>query len=323
MLSKVLLIFLLSVLIVEKAFSSDVCLSDNLAGDFDCFIADSVNISVAGSDNSADVFKSDGISNESQDMNEEAAKAFEAAVIAFKAKQVIDTMCIFHAGYNYVVIKKYERAIPFLQECVNLNYNVGKSSRLLADAYIGVKMTKEAESALNTGLEKCPEERLEFEKKLAYIYFNSGNYSQAASAFEILSNSEPDNKNYIYMRGFSLERINKLDDAVSVLENGIKLYPDDKKLKKLLGIAYFRQTDELNEKVVKQYESKKSSSVEEYVVAKRRLEEIKNGYEKSRVMLEEALVNFPNDKQVIISLYNIYKKQSKEEKATQMNKLLN
>lgn len=283
---------------------------------------DTISSVVIDSNQSADVLKSDGISAESQEQFELAARAFEEAVKAFKVKQIIDTVCVFRAGFNYVHIEQYEKAIPFLQECIELNYNIGRTSRLLSDAYIGLKNIEKAESVLLTGKNNCPEEEVEFDKKLAYLYFNSRQYEKAALEFEYLNVALPGNKKYMYLYGFSLERTNKFERAIAIFESMLELFPDDKKSKKMLGIVYFRQTEVLNEKEVKQYEAKKNASVEDYVATKRNLENINRGYEKARVIMEESLIDYPNDKQIISSLYAIYKKQSKEDKAARMKEML-
>ena len=266
----------------------------------------------------AEVFKSDGISAETQEQYEDAAKAFDAAAKAFREQQITDTVSIYRAGVNYVRIKQYEKALPFLQESAELNYNTGRTLRLLADAWEGLKDAAKAEAVLLEGKEKYPDDAFEFEKKLAYLYFNTGQYENAAASFELVNAASPGNKNYLYLYGFSLERLKKYDQAIAQFEQVLQLFPGDKRSKKMLGITLFEKTDELNEKEVKRYEGMKNAKLEDYITTKKRLENINEGYEKARVILEESLEDFPNDKQVINSLYLLYKKQFKEDKAAQM-----
>jgi len=270
----------------------------------------------------AEVFKSDAIGAETQENYELAAKAYENAAKAFKEQNVIDTVCVYRAGYNYIRIRQFEKAIPFLQECIALKYNPSRTIQLLADTYVDLKDCQKAEEVLLEGKTSVPEAEADFDKKLAYLYFNTGQYEKAANTFGKLNSLLPGDKNYMYLYGFSLERIRKYDEAIEVLEAARQLFPDDKKSKKILGVAYFEQTDLLNEQEVKRYESLKNAKLVDYINTKKKLGHINAGYEEARVILEESLKDFPDDKLVINSLYKIYKKQGNDARAAEMEKLL-
>jgi len=275
---------------------------------------------LVGAAQNAEVLKSDAISAESQEQYDEAAKLFEEAHAAYKAQNVLDTACVYRAGMNYVKIDQFDKAIPLLEETLSLNYNTGRTSRLLADAYVGMKQTDKAEGVLLKGKESDPEEAVEFDKKLAYLYFNSGQYEKSVESFKTVNDAIPGNKNYMYLYGFSLERIQKYDEAIGIFQEMQDQFPGDKRSKKMLGVTMFEKTDALNEAEVKRYESNKNAKLEDYVGTKKRLDNINAGYEKARVILEESLVDYPSDQLVITSLYKLYKKQYKEDKAEQMKK---
>ncbi|WP_339737790.1 tetratricopeptide repeat protein [uncultured Sunxiuqinia sp.] len=269
-----------------------------------------------------EVLKSDGISAETQEQYEAAAQAFEAAAKAFQAQNIVDTVCIYHAGANYARIDQHEKAIPFLQECIELKYNEGKASRLLSDAFFSLKDVEKAETVLLKGKSSVPEEEFEFDKKLAYLYFNSGQYEKSAEVLETVITQAPQNKNYLYLYGFSLERIKKYKEAMAVFEEMQQLFPGDKRARKMRGIVLFELTDERNTREVENYESNKNAKLEDYITTKKRLENINAGYEKARLLLEESLKDYPNDKQIIHTLYKTYKKQFKEEEAAKMKSRL-
>ena len=276
-----------------------------------------------GSAQNADVLKSDAISAESQEQYADAARLFEEAHAAYKAANEVDTACVYRAGMNYVKIDQFDKAIPLLQETLALNYNTGRTSRLLADAYVGLKQSDKAEEILLRGKETAPEDSLEFDKKLAYLYFNTGKYEQAAETFKAVNEGDPGKKNYMYLYGFSLERIQKYDDAIDVFQSMQEQFSCDKRSKKMLGVTMFERTDAENEAEVQSYEAAKKANqakLEDYIGTKKRLEDINAGYEKARVILEESLAEYPNDQLVITSLYKLYKKQFKEDKAEQMKK---
>ncbi len=270
----------------------------------------------------ADVLKSDAISAESQEQYAQAAEFFEKAHAAYEEAGTPDTTCLYRAGMNYVKIKQYDKALPLLEKVIGMDYNPGRSARLLADAYVGTGKAAEAEAALLKGKEAVPSESVEFDKKLAYLYFNTGQYEKAAASFATVNEAIPGNKNYMYLYGFSLERIQKYDEAIEVFRNAQELFPGEKRTKKLLGVTLFEKTDEENAKVVANYEANKGANIGDYVAVKKRLEQVNAGYEEARVILEESLVNYPNDQMIVTSLYKIYLKQEKNAKAEEMKKLI-
>ena len=266
----------------------------------------------------AEVLKSDGISAETQELYELAAQKFEEAVEAYQKQNIVDTACIYHAGINFARIDQHEKAIQYLVKCIALKYNECRSSRLVSDSYVALGDVEMAEDVLLKGNIICPGDEFEFNKKLAYLYFNTGNYDLAVEFFEKLNATEPQNKNFLYLYGFSLERIEKYSDAIMVFEDMQKLFPNDKRAKKMLGISLLEETERLNEIEVKSYERKQNAKIEDYIKTKRKLETINAGFEKARLLLEESLENYPKDKQIIHSLFRIYKKQNKEDLAAKM-----
>lgn len=270
----------------------------------------------------AAVLKGDALNAELQEHYGDAATYFDAAAKAYKAQNIIDTLCIYRAGVNYVKIKKYKEAIPFLQESLDMNWNSGYTSRLLAEAYAGIQKPDTAEQILIAGKEKVPEEAPEFDRRLAYLYFNSGQYEKARTSFEKLITLSPGGKDYLFLYGFSLERTKEYEKAVAVFEKMQLLFPDDKESGKMLAISYFEQTDDLNEKEVKRYNSLKNAKLEDYIGTRKRLEEIDVRYEKARIMLEQSHKDFPTDQIVINLLYKVYKKQNNTTGMSEMKKLM-
>ncbi|PTN07360.1 tetratricopeptide repeat protein [Mangrovibacterium marinum] len=274
----------------------------------------------------ADVLKSDAISAESQEQYADAARLFEEAHAAYQAQDMLDTACVYRAGMNYAKLDQYDKAKPLLEEALALNYNYGRTARLLADTYYGLKDPVKAEKILLAGKEKLPEEAIEFDKKLAYLYFNTAQYAKAVESFKTVNEAVPGKKNYQYLYGFSLERTQKYDEAIAVFQAMQEQFPGDKRSKKMLGVTMFEKTDAANEAEVARYEAAKKANkanLESYVGTRERLEQINKGYESARVILEESLQEYPKDQLLIGSLYKLYKKQFKEDKAEQMKKRMN
>lgn len=154
------------------------------------------------------------------------------------------------------------------------------------------------------GKNVAPEESIDFEKKLAYLYFNTDQYGNAAESFNIVKEKVSGNKSYMYLYGFSLEHIQKCDDAIEIFQNMQQQFSGDKRSKKMLGVTMFERTDAINRAEVARYQAAKkahSANLESYIETRERLKEMNKGYESARVILEESLKEYPQDHFVIIS----------------------
>ncbi|MGE4587788.1 MAG: tetratricopeptide repeat protein [Mangrovibacterium sp.] len=270
----------------------------------------------------AKVLKSDAISAEGQENYELAAENYEKAAKVFLEQNVTDTVCIYRAGYNYFRIKSYEKAVPLLKECISLGYNLSGCYRMLGDAREARGDHQQAETAFLKGRETVPEDEADFDRQLAYLYFNTGQYEKAAARFGRLDSISPGTADYMYLHGFSLERIHRYREAMDVLKRMEELFPDDKRAKKIYGVAFLGETEMRNEAEVKRYNSKKDAKLKDYIGTKKTLDRISVDYEKARVMLEASLQDFPGDRLVAASLYRAYKKQSNEAGMERMRKML-
>lgn len=76
---------------------------------------------------------------------------------------------------------------------------------------------------------------------LAFVAYANEDFAQAASYFQQLVRIEPSNpwtRNYL---GFSLGKSGRLDEAISVLEEGRRRFPDNEFTHFLLGLAYYQK----------------------------------------------------------------------------------
>ncbi|WP_159523613.1 tetratricopeptide repeat protein [Sunxiuqinia indica] len=271
---------------------------------------------------SADQLKTDAMNAEIQENYEQAAELFVKAALAFENEGTYDGESLYGAGVNYMNIKKYNDATPFLRKSYELGFNSGKSCRLLSDAYRLSKQFSEAEQILLEGAKKLPEEKDEFNSKLAYLYFNSGQYAKSVMKLNELLSEKPNDRNYLYLKGFSLERIQRFDEAIDNFNRILEQHPDDKKAKKMLAYTFFEKVEEGYEKEVKRYNSMSNAKLADYVETKKQLKQLKDEYEESRLMLEESFNDFPTDKMLINALYKVYKKQNNTIKMAEMQKLM-
>ncbi|WP_372774048.1 tetratricopeptide repeat protein [Mangrovibacterium sp.] len=270
---------------------------------------------IVGAQN-GEALKIDALTAESKEHFAEAAKLFEEAYQAFRAQTLADTLCVFHAGLNYVRIGQFAKAIPFLDECIGLNINPGSSTRLLADSYVGLKQPGKAEELLLEGKATMPEDSTEFDEKLAYLYFNNGRYDKATDCFQQVTQAHPENKNYLYLLGLSLHRIQKYDQAIAVFELMQTEFPEDRRATKLLGVTLFERADELYRAQVDSLVRHDQTSVGVHP----EFEELNEHYAQARAMLEKSLAEYPYDQLLISSLYKLYQRQGDAQRAEHMEK---
>lgn len=270
----------------------------------------------------ADVLKSNGIMFEGQMKYLEAAQNYEAAIQAYETNNVIDELCIFKAGQNYVKVKMYDKAIPFLIKSINNNYDNYQTFLSLAEAYEGLKNYTEAENTLLKGSSVFPNNKNEYVKSLAYLYFNSKQYDKAVSSLESAINEDSTNVSYRYLYATSFEKLKNYKRAITEFENLLSIDPNHAKSLKKLGFIYFKQTDNLYKKEIKRYEALNNPSRVDYHNSKKKLTQISKDYKKAIPHLEKTHQKYPKDKNIIGCLSVAYRRLDMDTKADEMKALL-
>ncbi|MCU4157248.1 tetratricopeptide repeat protein [Carboxylicivirga sp. A043] len=270
----------------------------------------------------ADVTKSDAIMQESQMQYQAAAELYQKAAKLYEADGKTDAFCYFKAGQNFAKAKKYTNAIPMLDKARTNHYDEVDLYLSYGDAYAGVKQFAEAEKELLSGKEKYADKGAEFNKKLGYLFFNSGQYEKAVEYLQVALESEPNNYTYHYLLGSSYERMKKYKEATIELEKVVALKSNHKNSIKKLGVIYFKQTDYLYNKETKRYEAMKNPTRVDYHNSTKKLEQIAQGYTKALPYLEKAHAFSQKDKAIISCLSVSYRRLKMEEKAAKMAELL-
>ncbi|WP_430817464.1 tetratricopeptide repeat protein [Carboxylicivirga sp. RSCT41] len=271
----------------------------------------------------ADVTKSDAIMQESQMQYLAAAELYQKAGELYEADGKTDAFCYFKAGQNYTKAKKYASALPMLDKARANSYDEADLYLSYGDAYAGAKKFAEAEKELLDGKTRYADKSGEFNKKLGYLYFNSGQYEKAVEYLQVAIEAEPNNYTYHYLLGSSYERMKKYKEATEELEKVVAIKSNHKNSIKKLGVIYFKQTDYLYTKETKRYEAMKSPTRVDYHNSTKKLEQIAQGYTKALPYLEKAHGFSPKDKAIISCLSVAYRRLKMEDKAAQMAELLN
>jgi len=270
----------------------------------------------------ADVLKSDAIIQEGKMQYLKAAELYEKANSSYGMEQKADTFCLFKAGQNYCRVKEFAKALPPLEKAYGINYPEADLFLSLADAYSGLKMFDRSESILIEGKRRFVEMEDGFNKKMGYLFYNSGQYDKAITTLEVSLSKSPQDITFLYLHASSLERLKKYPEAILSFEKVLMLKPRHKNATKKLGVIYFRQTDYLYGKETKRYESIKNPTRMDYHNSTEKLEVISKGFEKALPLLEQSYQTSPKDKAIISCLSVAYRRLKMTEKAEQMKALL-
>ncbi len=269
-----------------------------------------------------DLLKSEAIMYESQGNYEKASITYEKAAEAYNSINKQDTLCIFKAGQSYSRSKQYNKAIPFLTKCIELNYAEPGVYIALSSAYEGLKNKDKAESTLVDGIAKYPNSSAEFTRKLGYLYFNSGKYEQAVSSLKKALEASPNDETFLYLYGSSLDKMKKYDESVQAFEKILANNPSHKKTIVKLGLVYYKQTDSKYKSAKKRYAAIKKPSRVDYHNFTQKLVTVSKGYNKALPHLEKAHQLSPKNKAIISCLSVSYKRLKMKDKEAKMNALL-
>ncbi|MCU4175384.1 tetratricopeptide repeat protein [Carboxylicivirga sp. N1Y90] len=277
---------------------------------------------MTGYSQEADILKSDAIIMESQMQYLKAAELYEQAAIKYDAEQKSDAFMYFKAGQCYNRVKRYDNALPLLNEAKQNGYDEVDLYISLGDAYVGKKDYKQAEEALLKGREKDEERELDINKKLAFTYLNSKQYEKSVEVINAGLAVEPNDVSLLYYLGSSYQRLKKYPEACESLERVLEVDPNHKNATKMLGVLYFKLTDHKYNVETKRYEALKNPSRVDYHNSTKKMEQISKGYSKSLPYLEKAHSNSPKDKSIISCLNVAYRRLKMENKADEMSQLL-
>ena len=148
----------------------------------------------------------------------------------------------------------------------------------------------------------------EYDKKLAYFYFNSKQYNKALSAFEKIIEEDPGNVSYRYLYASSFEKKKDYKRTIIELEKLLEIDQNHINSIRKIGFFYFQQTDILYNKEKKRYELMKNPTRVDYHNSIKKLEEISKGYTKALPYLEKSYDFKPNDKNIVACLNIVYKR---------------
>jgi tetratricopeptide (TPR) repeat protein len=277
--------------------------------------------SFRGTSQSADLCKSDAIRFEWDQDYVKSAALYEKAALLYEEEGKIDTLCFFKAGQNYVRIKQFAQAIPMLQRVVALEGSGQEGWFYVAEALSGDGRYNEAQTSLDEGMGKFPNEGSPFLQKKAEIAYEAGKFEEALVLVDkALEKGEA--AGLWSLKAHILERSGQNRKAIEVYRQMLEANPGDESLTLKTGFLIFKSTDDDYKAEKTRYTALKNPSRVDYSNSRKKLEKVAQGYNEAIPLLESALEAKPGDTSILKCLYISYSRVGNKVKEAEFKQKL-
>ena len=270
-----------------------------------------------------------------------------------------DTIYLYYAASNLVQDKKYDRAVEYYQELMDVGFDGSRTEYYAVNKKTGEKDRFESEKFRDLSLEsgdyekpsqkKSKSKRPEIAKNIALIYIQQG---KKEKALEAISDAKADNPNDPALLQAEADIYYEMGDTKKydeIMKKIVKLKPNDPNLYYNLGVAsekndkiedakkYYKKAIELNPEFVNAYINLSTAilSKEEEIVKQmnelgmsdsdqKKYEELKEKkkkfYKKAQPYIQKAIELEPDNVGAVQTLMNIYYQLGESEKAEKFRK---
>jgi len=270
-----------------------------------------------------------------------------------------DTMYLYYAASNLVQDKKYDRAVKYYEELMDINFDGARTEYYAVNKKNGKKERFESKKfrdlSIKSGEYKKPtkketkSKRPEIAKNIALIYIQQGEKDKALEAINNAKEDNPDDPALLQAEADIYYEMGDTEKYDEIMQKIIKLQPNNPNLYYNLGVAsekndkvedakkYYKKAIELNPEFVNAYINLSTAILDKEKEIVKQMNELgmsnadQKKYEKlkekKRKYYEEALPYLkkakkiePNNIGVIQTLMNIYYQLGKSEKADKLRK---
>ena len=191
----------------------------------------------------------------------EASVLFEKAADAMETAPLnkMDTTAIYKAGFTAWISKDYSRAQKFFEKCLanNYYYEGGEVFAKLADVYTNLGQKDAARDVLEKGFTEFPQSQSILIGLINYYLESGQNADRLFVLIEEAKKNEPDNASLYYVEGNIYKELGKTEDAVKAYYKCADINPDYEFGYIGVGILYYNQAIELQEKAANEFDDKK------------------------------------------------------------------
>lgn len=134
----------------------------------------------------------------------------------------------FHKGVRLKMMGQFPEAIAAFDSCYNVRQNDDAVAFALAQCHLYLNEQTQATTFTETAAKLDPT-NIWYTQELAYMYFNQNKFSESEVCFKKLVAKEPKNIDWLFGHSEVLKRLNKVDEAIAVLnkmEDQLGVVPD-------------------------------------------------------------------------------------------------
>ena len=185
---------------------------------------------------------------------EKAADAMETAPL-----NKMDTTAIYNAGFTAWISKDYSRAQKFFEKCLanNYYYEGGEVFAKLADVYTNLGQKDAARDVLEKGFTTYPQSQSILIGLINYYLESGQNTDRLFVLINEAKKNEPDNASLYYVEGNIYKELGQTEEAVKAYYRCAEINPDYEFGYIGVGILYYNQAIELQEKAANEFDDKK------------------------------------------------------------------
>lgn len=213
-------------------------------------------------------FLEEGIAQYMFGNNALASRKFEAAANASETAPYskIDSMAVYNAGFTAEMCGDYERAAKFFRKAIEISYTEeGEAYAKLANAYVNMKDTLASKAVLEEGFTKYPESQSILIGLINYYIQSGENPDQLFALLDKAKENEPNNASLYYVEGNIRNQLGDKEKAISAYEEANKVDPNYEFGFIGMGILYYNEALELQDKAQNEMDDAKYMAlVEEF-----------------------------------------------------------
>ena len=251
----------------------------------------------------------------------EASVLFEKAADAMETAPLskMDTTAVYNAGFTAWIAKDYTRAQKFFEKCLanNYYYEGGEVFAKLADVYKNLGQKDAARDVLEKGFTTYPQSQIILIGLINYYLESGQNTDRLFVLINEAKKNEPDNASLYYVEGNIYKELGQTENAVKAYYKCADINPNYEFGYIGVGILYYNQAIELQEKAANEFDDKKYEAIvaEFNTALKNAIEPFEKAFEVSKensikVNIAEYLKNiyyrFSSDSQEYMDGYKKY-----------------
>lgn len=212
----------------------------------------------------------------------------------------IDSNSVFNAGYLYIVLEDYPKAIEIFEEAASKNvWEKGNIPYFLSYAYMKTDQMDKAKDILKKGMELFPSSKNIIEGLINYYSLSEGDFSEIKGEIEAALKEDPTNIQLWNGLGQAYLKIGDIDASIDFFTKFVEAFPNEFQANYYLGDMWIEKGNKLLEAA--QGTAASMSNTEREAA----IEKANDAYRQSWEPLLKAYGMMPNEKAVVQRLAHI------------------